>query len=71
MFSINNQRFECPVDLRNQKIQVRFDCTRRDRFDVYFNDKRMGEAMLLNLHQNAKMHRVTTTDKTTSAGAPL
>jgi putative transposase len=57
VFSINNQRFECPVDLRNQKVQVRFDRTRRERFVVYFNDKRMGEALPLNLHQNAKTVR--------------
>lgn len=57
VFSINNQRFECPVDLRNQQVQVRFDRTRHDRFVVYFNDKRMGNAMPLNLHYNAKTGR--------------
>lgn len=60
VFSINSQRFECPVDLRNQKVQVRFDRTRRDRFIVYFNDQRMGEATPLNLYQNAKVKRETT-----------
>ena len=65
VFAINNQRFECPVDLRNQKVQVRFDRTRRDRFVVYFNDQRMGEALPLNLHQNAQTVRenLTNTDK--------
>jgi transposase InsO family protein len=57
VFSINNQRFECPVDLRNQQIQVRFDRARHDRFVVYFNDQRMGNATLLNLVQNAKTLR--------------
>ena len=53
VFSINSQKYECPVDLREEKIQVRYDSTRRDRFIVYFADKRMGEASLLDLHYNA------------------
>lgn len=63
VFSINNQRFECPVDLRNQKVQVRFDRTRRNTFVVFFNDQRMGEATPLNVHQNAKIERENLTDK--------
>lgn len=57
VFSINSQKFECPVDLREKKIQVRFDRTRRDRFIVYFSDKRMGEATVLQLHKNADQVR--------------
>jgi transposase InsO family protein len=57
VFSINSTQFECPVDLRDQKIQVRYDRTRRDCFIVYFADKRMGEATKLNLHHNANAHR--------------
>lgn len=56
VFSINNQKYECPVDLREKKIQVRYDRTRRDKFIVYFNDQRMGEASLLDLHFNAQRH---------------
>ena len=54
VFSINNQKYECPVDLREKKIQVRYDRTRHDRFIVYFNEQRMGEATLLDLHFNAQ-----------------
>lgn len=54
---INNQKFECPVDLRDKKIQVRYDRSRRDRFIVYFNGKRMGEASPLDLHHNAMQTR--------------
>ena len=54
VFSIGNQKYECPVDLREKKVQVRFDRNRKDRFIVYFGDKRMGEAWKLDLHQNAK-----------------
>lgn len=54
LFSINNQKYECPVDLREKRIQVRYDRTRHDRFIVYFNEQRMGEATLLDLHFNAQ-----------------
>jgi hypothetical protein len=54
VFSINNQKYECPVDLREKKIQVRYDRTRRDQFIVYFNEQRIGEATLLDLHFNAQ-----------------
>ena len=54
VFSINSQKYECPVDLREKRVQVRYDRTRRHRFVVYFNDKRMGDATLLDLHFNAR-----------------
>lgn len=53
VFSINSQKYECPVDLREKSIQVRYDRTRRDQFIVYFNGNRMGKASLLDLHFNA------------------
>ena len=59
VFSINSQKWECPVDLRDKHIQVRYDRTRRDNFIVYFNDKRMGNANLLNLHFNASQRNPT------------
>lgn len=67
VFSINNQKHECPVDLREKRVQVRYDRTRRDRFIVYFNDRRMGEALPLDLHFNAH-HRRPSTDA--SSGEP-
>lgn len=54
VFSINNHKYECPVDLREKKVQVRFDRKQQDRIIVYFDSKRMGEASILNLHQNAR-----------------
>ena len=59
LFSINSQKYECPVDLREKKIQVRFDRTRRNTFIVYFNEQRMGKADLLDLHFNAHSLRQT------------
>lgn len=58
VFSINTQKYECPVDLRAKTIQVRYDRNRRDRFIVYFKDQRMGEATPLNLIFNAKQPRL-------------
>lgn len=55
VFSINSQRHECPVDLRDKTIMVRYDRQRRDRFIVYFDGTRMGEATLLDLHANARL----------------
>jgi transposase InsO family protein len=63
VFSINNQKYECPVDLREKKIQVRYDRARRDRFIVYFNEQRMGEAALLDLYFNAQRHLKLRGDK--------
>ena len=54
VFSINNQKFECPVDLRHKTIQVRYNRRQRDCFIVYFNDQRMGEATPLNPYFNAQ-----------------
>ena len=59
VFSINSQKYECPVDLRGKKIQVRYDRNRRQRFIVYFKEQRMGEATPLNQPFNAQRHRST------------
>lgn len=57
LFSINNQKFECPIDLRDKCVQVRYDRKRRTRFVVYFNEKRMGEALSLDLQHNSQRPR--------------
>lgn len=59
VFSINSQKYECPVDLREKRIQVRFDRNRKTKFIVYFNDQRMGQASLLDLYFNASRHLKT------------
>lgn len=55
VFSINALRYECPVDLREKTIQVRYDRMRHNRFIVYFDGHRMGEANVLDLHANARL----------------
>lgn len=59
VFSINSQKYECPVDLRGKTIHVRYDRTKRHRFLVYFNDQRMGEASLLDLHYHANRRKAS------------
>ena len=54
VFSINKQKFECPVDLRGKTIQVRYNRKLCDCFIVYFDNKRMGQASPLNLYFNAQ-----------------
>lgn len=58
VFSLNAQRFECPVDLRNQTIQCRFDRRQRDRVIVYYAGKRMGTATPLDPVRNAARRRL-------------
>ena len=47
-FSLFNQPFEAPRDLRNRQIQVRFDRDNPVRAIVFYKDQRMGEAFPLN-----------------------
>ena len=60
VLSINSQKYECPVDLREKAVQVRYDRARRNRFIIYFNDTRMGEASLLDLHYHANRRKAKT-----------
>lgn len=64
VFSINNQKYECPVDLRGKTVQVRYGRTQCDRFIVYFKEQRMGEATPLNLYFNAQQPRSTKPEET-------
>lgn len=57
VFSLLSRQFECPVDLREKRIQVRYDRQRQHRFIVYFKNQRMGEATPLDLQHNAMMKR--------------
>ena len=57
LFNINSQKWECPVDLRDKKIQVRYDRNNKTRFIVYFNGNRMGEGSPVNLIYNANLRK--------------
>lgn len=67
VFAINSQKYECPVDLRGKIIQVRYDRTRHDRFIVYFNEQKMGDASLLDLHYHANRRKSTDNGAKTKA----
>jgi len=47
------------LSYNTKKVEVRYDRSKRDRFIVYFNGKRMGQASPLNLHFNAHSGRKT------------
>lgn len=53
VFSINCEQFECPIDLRTKKVQVRYDRNQKDRYIVYYNGNRTGEANRLDLQLNS------------------
>ncbi|WP_444997560.1 DDE-type integrase/transposase/recombinase [Aliikangiella sp. IMCC44359] len=57
VFLLNKISYECPVDLRNKSIQVRYARNSQHRVIVFFNEQRMGEANVLNLHDNAFSQR--------------
>jgi putative transposase len=63
VFSLHAKRYECPVDLRNQTIDVRFDKSQQTLI-VFYQDKRMGEATLLDLTANALRHEPLNPDYT-------
>jgi putative transposase len=56
-FSVDNVRYEAPADLRNKKIVIRYDRSRKDRIIVFHKNQRIGEATLLNLIANGKLKR--------------
>lgn len=51
-FSLKNTRFEAPRDLRNRKVQVRFDRLNFERAIVYYKGERMGEARPVDFVKN-------------------
>jgi putative transposase len=53
VFSINCEQFECPIDLRTKKVQVRYDRSQKDHYIVYYKGTRTGEANRLDLHLNS------------------
>ena len=56
-FSIKRTRFEAPRDLRNRKVQVRFDRQRFGRVVVFYKGERMGEAHPVDLQANDRKPR--------------
>jgi transposase InsO family protein len=57
VFSLNKLRFEAPVDVRKQTIEVRYDRQYPHYVIVYYQGKRLGQATLLDVHHNANQPR--------------
>jgi hypothetical protein len=51
-FSLKKMRYEAPRDLRQRKVQVRFERHKLGRAIVYFKGERMGEAKPVNFLAN-------------------
>ena len=51
-FNLLGKRFEAPAHLAQKKIQIRYNQGQPERFVVFFNDQRMGEATLLDFNAN-------------------
>ena len=56
-FSFKSVRYEAPVDLREKKIQIRFDRSHTGNIVVYFKTQRLGQAKKLDLYANALIKR--------------
>jgi hypothetical protein len=56
-FSLRNIRFESPADLRNRKIQVRFDRNRFNKIVVYYKGERIGTARVVDMIGNDRPPR--------------
>lgn len=57
VFCLNKHRFEAPVDVRKQSIEVRYDRQYPHYVIVYYQSKRLGQATLLDVHHNAQQPR--------------
>jgi transposase InsO family protein len=56
-FSLHNVIFECPADMREKVIEVRFEAINKQKVVVYYKEKRIGPAHIVNLHLNATLKR--------------
>lgn len=56
-FSLHARVYECPSDMREKTIEVRYDPAKPETVIVYYKHKRVGKATFVNLHLNAKLKR--------------
>ncbi|MBS3742498.1 MAG: DDE-type integrase/transposase/recombinase [Candidatus Cloacimonetes bacterium] len=57
-FSFNSLRFEAPADLRDKRITIRFDRTKKkSTVIVYYKNQRIGHAQLVNLVHNGTLRQ--------------
>ena len=56
-FSLHNVTFECSADMREKVIEARFEAINKQKVIVYYKEKRIGPAHIVNLHLNATLKR--------------
>ena len=56
-FSFKSRRYEAPCDLRDKKVNIRFDRNSFNKIIVYYKNHRMGEAKKLDLISNGILRR--------------
>jgi putative transposase len=69
-FSLKGKRFEAPRDLRNRKIQIRFDRQKFVRAVVFFKGDRMGEARPVDFLANDRKPDLTARQRPEDADTP-
>lgn len=65
-FSVEGIRYEAPVDLREKRIQVRYERNKDSRVVVYYKYERMGEAQALCLVYNGQRRRAKSAENVIS-----
>jgi len=56
--SLNGKLFEVPVSLRGRQIEVRFDPFRYARMELYVEEKKVGDATVLDKEVNSRSYRL-------------
>jgi len=56
-FSLHAKTYECPVDMRDRKVEVRYDPANPEFVVIYYKHKRIGKATFVNLQLNARLKR--------------
>jgi transposase InsO family protein len=62
-FSLNNIVYECPEDLREREVEVRYDTKDKKKVFVYFKQNRAGKANIIDYKANSKFKRENGGDK--------
>lgn len=56
-FSLHGKLYECPADLREKEVELRFDPKKPEIVIVYYKQRRIGKAGFLNLTLNSTLQR--------------
>ena len=62
-FSFRGERYETPVDLRSRTITIRYERHRKGAVVVYQDDRRLGQARLLDAVANGLARRTSAAER--------